>query len=86
MKIRIPSPLLSYTQGRNSVEVPGTTLAEGLTELDRLFPGLRFRIIDEQDRIREHILIWVAGRITRHLAAPVGPKDEIMIVAALSGG
>ena len=85
-RIRLPSPLHSYTGARSEVEARGGTLAEILADLDTAFAGLRFRIIDEQDRIRPHILIFVAGRPARTLAAAVAPGDEVQIVAALSGG
>ena len=85
-KVAIPSPLLSYTGGRREVVARGTTLAEILLDLDRRFPGIRFRVVDEQDHIREHIRMWVAGRLARGLDVPVGESDEVMLVAALSGG
>ncbi len=86
MKVRIPSPLHSYTDGRTDLQGEGETLAELLVYLDLLHPGLRFRIIDEQDRIRPHIRLFVAGKLATGLAHPIGPDDEIRIVCALSGG
>ena len=85
-RVRLPSPLDSYTGARAEVEAHGGTLAEILADLDTAFAGLRFRIVDEQDRIRPHILIFVAGRPARTLAAALAPGDEVQIVAALSGG
>ena len=58
MKVLIPSPLRSYTKKRE-VEATGATLAELLAELDRRYPGLRFRMIDEQDRMRRHIRFFI---------------------------
>ena len=86
MRVAIPSPLLGYTGGRREVEAAGAPLAEVLASLDRAFPGLRFRVVDEQGAIREHVRMWVGGRLARTLAEPVGPGEEVMIVAALSGG
>lgn len=86
MKVRIPSPLYSYTKGRAEVEGRGSTLGEVLTQLDADYPGLRFRIVDEQDRIRTHIMIHVNAVRATSLAMPVGAADEVMIVAWLSGG
>ena len=86
MKVRIPSPLLSYTHERE-VEANGSTLAELLVDLDRRYSGIRFRIVDEQDRIRPHIKFFVAGELAANLAQPIGPGDDaIQIVCALSGG
>lgn len=86
MKVVLPSPLAQYTAGRRDVEAEGATVAEVLGDLDRRFPGIRFRMIDEQDAIRAHIKIFVNREIERSLAARLAPGDEILIVAALSGG
>ena len=85
MKVLIPSALRSYTE-RSETEASGTTLAAVLTDLDHAYPGIRFRMIDEQDRIRRHIRIFVNGDQVRDLAQPLGPADEVIIVQALSGG
>lgn len=86
MKVRIPSPLYSYTKGRAEVEGRGSTLGEVLRNLDAEFPGLRFRIVDEQDRIRTHIMIHVNAVRATSLEVPVRAGDDVMIVAWLSGG
>jgi molybdopterin converting factor small subunit len=85
MKVVIPSPLLSYT-GQREVEAVGATLIELVADLDRRYPGLRFRIIDEQDRLRPHMRFFVNGEQARELAMTLGPSDQIQIVQALSGG
>jgi molybdopterin converting factor small subunit len=85
MKVLIPGGLRSYTE-RSEVEVSGATLGVALAELERLYPGIRFRIIDEQDRIRRHIRIFVNGAQLRNLAQPLAAGDELVIVQALSGG
>ncbi len=85
MKVLIPTPLHSYTQGPE-VEASGATLGEVLVDLERQFPGIRFRMIDEQDRMRPHIRFFVNHRIVRELDAPLGEHDEVAIVQALSGG
>ncbi len=86
MKVRVPTPLRSYTAERHEVEAVGATLGEVLLHLDRQYPGLRFRIIDEQDAIRRHIRIFVNGEQVNTLARRLGECDEIFIVQALSGG
>ena len=85
MKVLIPSPLHSYTQ-RSEVEAHGATMAELLADLDRQFPGLRFRIVDEQDRMRRHMRFFVNGEQVFELAHPLRSGDDIAIVQALSGG
>jgi molybdopterin converting factor small subunit len=86
MTAHIPSALRSYTAQQGEVQVEGATLAEALAGLDRRFPGIRFRIITEQDTIRPHIRIFVNEKQAPHLNAPLQRKDRIYIVCALSGG
>jgi sulfur-carrier protein len=83
--VHIPSALRSYTQ-KNEVEVQGQTLAEILSTLDQRYPGLRFRIVTEQDTIRPHIRIFVNGEQTQDLTTPLQQDDSLSIVCALSGG
>jgi molybdopterin converting factor small subunit len=85
MKVRIPSALRSYTQ-QGRVEAGGATLAAVLDELDLRYAGIRFRMIDEQDRIRPHIRLFVNGEQVRDLALALEASDELVIVQALSGG
>ena len=85
MKVLIPSPLRSDT-GRSRVEAGGATLAAVLAELDSRYPGIRFRMIDEQDRVRPHMRFFIDGEQVRDLARAVDANGELMIVQALSGG
>lgn len=85
MHVTIPSPLLSYT-GRRDVEAAGGTLDEVLRDLDRQFPGLRFRMIDEQDRIRPHMRVFIGSEESRDLRAAMPAGATLHIVQALSGG
>jgi len=86
VKVLIPSPLRSYTDGRSWVEADGSTLGAVLGDLERQFPGIRFRMIDEQERMRRHVRFFVNGKQTFELALPLLPSDELCIVQALSGG
>ena len=85
MKVRIPSPLLSYTKSKQA-EASGTTLAEMFADLDRQFPGLRFRVVNEQGEIREHIKLFINQDIAKGLGDPVRPEDTVNIIMAISGG
>jgi len=85
MRVHIPSALRSYTE-RSETQASGATLAALLADLDRRYPGIRFRMIDEQDRIRRHIRIFVNGEQVHALAQPLRDSDEVVIVQALSGG
>jgi molybdopterin converting factor small subunit len=85
MQVLIPSSLRSYTRAVK-VEATGATLGAVLTDLDRQFPGLRFRMVDEQDRLRPHMRVFIDGKAIHDLAQPVRPGVDVNIVQALSGG
>ena len=82
----IPTQLRNYTNGATSVPATGATIDEALADLDRRFPGLRFRIIDEQNRIRQHMRIFVDGERALRIDVPLGSPGEIHVFGALSGG
>jgi sulfur-carrier protein len=85
MQVLIPTSLRSYT-GRARVEANGATLGEVLADLDHQFPGLRFRMVDEQDRMRPHMRVFVNVKAIHDLAQPLEAGDDLSIVQALSGG
>lgn len=84
--VRIPTPLRSYTAGAKVVDASGSTVGAILTDLDRRFPGIRFRVVDEQGRVRQHMVVWLRGERCRDLDASVEPDDEVVLMQALSGG
>ena len=85
MRVSVASALRSYTQSREHVTGSGATVGELLFDLDRSFPGIRFRIVDEQERIRVHIRIFV-NRELADLKRALQESDEVQILCALSGG
>jgi sulfur-carrier protein len=86
VRVRIPTPLRSYTADAAVVAADGATLAGILADLDRRYPGLRFRVIDEQGHIRRHIKFFINGMAAANLEPTLSDADEVMIVCALSGG
>jgi molybdopterin converting factor small subunit len=86
VKVLLPTPLAEYTAHAREVQAEGSTIDALFHDLDRRYPGLRFRVIDEQDAIRPHIKIFVNRLQAPSIASPLGPGDEVLVVAALSGG
>ena len=86
MKVRIPTPLRSYTNEEKWVESEGATVADLLGDLDAHFPGIRFRVVDEQGRLRQHMKIFVNQDAIRDLTTLITDADEVTIMQALSGG
>ena len=85
MRVLIPSALHSYT-GKAWVEAAGDTVGAVLLDLDRQYAGIRFRMIDEQNRMRSNMRFFVGGAATFDLAQPLKPSDTLHILQALSGG
>jgi molybdopterin converting factor small subunit len=85
-RVLIPSQLQSYCQGASQVQARGETVDAVLRDLDRHFPGIRFRVVDEQDRIRRHMRIFIGREPVHDLASPLRDGDEVLIFGALSGG
>ena len=83
--VLIASPLLSYT-GTDEVTARGASLGALLDDLEARYPGIRFRMVDEQDQLRRHMRFFVNGEIVKDLNYPIRTGDEVGIVQALSGG
>ncbi|WP_297695695.1 MoaD/ThiS family protein [Phenylobacterium sp.] len=86
IRVLIPSQLTAYTDGVTRVPAAGATVDEVLKDLDARFPGIRFRVVDEQDRVRRHMRIFVGLEETRAVSRPLSDGDELLIFGALSGG
>jgi sulfur-carrier protein len=86
VRVRIPTPLRSYTGGDANVRATGATVREVLADLDHQFPGIAFRLVDEQGQLRQHMVVWLEGERCRDLDAAVDPAHELVLMQALSGG
>jgi molybdopterin converting factor small subunit len=86
IRVSLPSQLTSHSGGVSRLEAEGATVDEVLADLDRRFPGIRFRVIDEQDRIRRHMRIFIGRDAAPSVLAPLRDGDELLIFGALSGG
>ena len=91
MRFHIPGALREFAGGRSQVEIehPPTTLNTALAALWTLCPGMRDRVVTEQDEVRPHVNIFVGEeniRYTGGLATRVSADAVISIVPAVSGG
>lgn len=85
MKVSIPTQLRSYTRAAE-VQAEGGTLRALVDDLERQYPGIRFRMVNEQGAVREHIRIFVNREVADGLEYALRPDDEVRIIGALSGG
>lgn len=89
--VHIPGALREFAAGYATVEIAFSngTVADALTLLWTLHPGLRDRVVNEQGQVRQHINIFVGNeniRYTGGLTSQVANGSEISIVPAVSGG
>lgn len=86
MQVRVASVLFEYTGGRAELEAEGTTPAELLADLERRYPGLRFRVVDEQGALRRHMNLFLDARPCRDLDQSLEGVRCVHLLGALSGG
>jgi hypothetical protein len=88
-------PQVSFTQNlaqhidAPSRRVDGTTVAEALDAVFKDNPKLRGYVLDDQDRLRKHVVVFVDGEMIRdrlRLSDPVGADSDLFVMQALSGG
>jgi sulfur-carrier protein len=87
--VRIPTPLRKLTEGKEEVAATGATIGEVLSNLDRLYPGIKARICDDSGAVRKFVNIFANDediRFLKNLDTPVKESDEISIVPAIAGG
>lgn len=87
--VRIPTPLRSIAKGHAEVKATGGSVADVVEDLERQFPGLRERLVDESGELRRFINIYVNEEDIRFLQGKkTGLKDgdQVSIVPAIAGG
>ena len=70
-------------------EVKASTVREALDQVFASNPQLKSYIVDDQCRLRRHVNVFINGAAVSdrlRLSDPVGPKDEVFVFQALSGG
>jgi molybdopterin synthase sulfur carrier subunit len=89
VQVNIPTPLRRITNGKNQLEADASNVGELLDVLDRDYPGIRERLIDEEGEIRYFVNIYLNGEDVRFLQGTdtsTSSGDEISIVPAVAGG
>ena len=89
MTVRIPTPLRSITKGAAEVQAQGGTVADVVEDLERQFPGIRERLVDEGGELRRFVNIYVNEEDIRFLdgkKTALKTGDQVSIVPAIAGG
>jgi MoaD family protein len=86
--VRIPTPLRTLTQGKDEVEASGKTVRDIIENLEKNYPGLRERLLDDKG-VRRFVNIYQNEEDIRFLDSldtAVKDGDSISIVPAIAGG
>ncbi len=89
VSVRVPTILRSYTGGDSEVTTEGATLGEVLGHLDASYPGIRGRVLDDNDKLRRFVNVYVGNEDVRfldNLATPTPDGTQISIIPAVAGG
>ncbi len=89
VKVRIPSPLRSYTNGADVVEVPGGSVGEALNSLKDQAGGIETRLFKGPNQLNRFVNVYLNDediRFLKNLDTPTKAGDEISIVPAIAGG
>jgi molybdopterin converting factor small subunit len=87
--VTLPSALREYARGRDSVDVSAATLAEVIGHLAAEFPGLGYRILDDQGRLRRFVNAYVNDESVSHLTPQdvrLREGDTVHILPSVAGG
>jgi sulfur-carrier protein len=89
VRVRIPTPLRSATDGAAELSLDAATVATVLLELETRFPAIRGRLRDEDGAVRRFVNLYVNGedvRFKNGLETALNAGDELSIVPAVAGG
>ncbi len=90
MNIHIPTPLRSYTGGRETVSIPGTTVNAVFSQLTATYPELKQHLFTPEGKLRSFVNVYLNDDDIRYLDAQqettVKDTDELTIIPSIAGG
>ena len=89
VKVRLPGSLRDATGGETRIEAAGGTLAAVVADLERRYPALKGRILDERGGLQSYVNVYIGGTDARHAGggdALVPDDADVMVIPAMSGG
>ncbi|HEY7652453.1 MAG TPA: ubiquitin-like small modifier protein 1 [Methylomirabilota bacterium] len=87
--VRIPTPLRALTKGAAEVQADAATVTDLIEDLERQFPGLKERLVEDGGELRRFINIYINQEDIRFLqgaTTTLKQGDEVSIVPAIAGG
>lgn len=89
IKVHIPTPLRTLTQGKDEVSASGATVRAVIDELESRYPGLKDRLCDDKG-VRRFVNIFLNEeediRFLDALDTALSDGDSLQIVPAIAGG
>ena len=89
VKVRIPAPLQKMTQNKQEVSAEAANVKGLILDLEKQFPGIKDRLLDESGKIRRFINFYVNDEDIRFLnqdETPLADGNEVSIIPAIAGG
>jgi len=83
------TPQLKRFLSAPACEAPGETLGAALEHALQQNPRLRSYLLDDQDRLRKHVAVFVDGALVKGddpLLHALEAHSEVYVMQALSGG
>jgi len=89
VQVSVPYALREYTKGAENVAVKARTLAQAVAALEERFPGLAYRLLDDQGRMRRHVIVLVNEESVGHrdpASVDLSEGDTVHILPSTAGG
>jgi sulfur-carrier protein len=89
IEVRVPTILRPYTKDEKVVTVQGSTIAEVIDDLERQYPGIGGRILDDSGELRRFVNVYVNDEDVRFLSGlhtAVADGDTVTVLPAVAGG
>jgi sulfur-carrier protein len=89
VRVTLPSALREYAQGQDAVDVHADTLADAIARLATDFPGLGYRILDDQGRLRRFVNAYVNDELVSQIEPQdvrLRDGDTVHILPSVAGG
>ncbi|WP_436776841.1 ubiquitin-like small modifier protein 1 [Yinghuangia sp. YIM S09857] len=89
VSVRIPTILRTYTGGAAEVTAEGATLAEVIESLEKSYPGIAARVLDDQGKLRRFVNVYVNDddvRFAEGLQTATPDGANVSVIPAVAGG
>lgn len=88
VKVDVSPFLRQYTDGRQVVEVDGSTVGQCLDHLVKQFPNIKKWLFNNDGKLHNYIDVYVNGKSSypEELTKPVRPGEELYILFMVAGG